>query len=114
MNETTKKQDTNGNTHEKPPLPTRAGGKQGCPRVRDRFRLSRLRTPSVSWLGGVAPRGLPAPMNRGSGTRGISSALQSRGGDGFAPSSRHGVCGECGGAAASRMNGNATLLRVND
>ena len=29
-------------------------------RVRDRFRLSRLRTPSVSWLGGTAPRGLPA------------------------------------------------------
>src|ERR1700681_1466779 len=33
-----------------------------------------------------------------SGTRGISPALQSRGGDGFAPSSRHGVCGHCGGA----------------
>jgi len=25
-------------------------------------------------------------------------ALQSRGGDGFSPSSRHGVCGGCGGA----------------
>src|SRR6202043_1591111 len=50
---------TNGDTHEEPPLPARAGGK-GCPRVRDRFRLSRLRTPSVSWLGGTAPRGLPA------------------------------------------------------
>ena len=46
-----------------PPLPFRAGGK-GCPRVRDRFRLSRLRTPSVSWLGGTAPRGLPAPAFR--------------------------------------------------
>ena len=46
-----------------PPLPARAGGK-GCPRVRDRFRLSRLRTPSVSWLGGTAPRGLPAPEFR--------------------------------------------------
>jgi hypothetical protein len=46
-----------------PPLPSRAGGK-GCPRVRDRFRLSRLRTPSVSWLGGTSPRGLPAPRFR--------------------------------------------------
>ena len=55
-----KKQNTDGKTHEEPPLPSRAGGK-GCPRVRDRFRLSRLRTPSVSWLGGTAPRGLPAP-----------------------------------------------------
>src|SRR6266700_2656799 len=34
---------------------------EGCPRVRDRFRLSRLRAPSVSWLGGNAPRGLPVP-----------------------------------------------------
>jgi len=83
------------------PLPLRAEG--SCPGIRDRFRLSRLRTPSVSWLGGVAPRGLPIPMDRDSGTRGISSALQSRGGDGFAPSSRHGVCGECGGDAASRV-----------
>src|ERR1700722_14947632 len=35
-------------------------GSTGLSRVRDRFRLSRLRTPSVSWLGGTAPRGLPA------------------------------------------------------
>ena len=55
-----KRQNTNGNTHEEPPLPPRAGG-TGCPRIRDRFRLSRLRTPSVSWLGGTAPRGLPVP-----------------------------------------------------
>src|ERR1039458_8229028 len=55
-----KRQNTEGNTHEEPPLPSRAGG-TGCPRVRDRFRLSRLRTPSVSWLGGTAPRGLPVP-----------------------------------------------------
>ena len=59
-----RKQYTNGETHEEPPLPSRAGGK-GCPRVRDRFRLSRLRTPSVSWLGGTAPRGLPAPRIQG-------------------------------------------------
>ncbi len=38
------------------------------------------------------------PGIQDSGSRGISSALQSRGGDGFAPSSRHGVCGRCGGA----------------
>src|SRR5258708_18255035 len=37
---------------------------KGCPRVRDRFRLSRLRTPSVSWLGGTSPRSLPAPEFR--------------------------------------------------
>ena len=60
---TKRKQYPNGETHEEPPLPARAGGK-GCPRVRDRFRLSRLRTPSVSWLGGTAPRGLPAPEFR--------------------------------------------------
>ena len=42
-----------------PPLPSRAGDRLS--RVRDRFRLSRLRTPSVSWLGGIAPRGLPVP-----------------------------------------------------
>ena len=38
-----------------------------------------------------------------SGSRGISSALQSRGGDGFAPSSRHGVCGGCVRSAAARL-----------
>ncbi len=43
------------------------------------------------------------PGMQDSGSRGISPALQSRGGDGFAPSSRHGVCGRCGGA----------MLRVN-
>ncbi len=63
IDKTKKKQNTNGKTHEEPPLPSRAGGK-GCPRVRDRFRLSRLRTPSVSWLGGTAPRSLPAPEFR--------------------------------------------------
>ena len=31
------------------------------------------------------------PKIQGSGARGIFPALQSRGGDGFAPSSRHGV-----------------------
>jgi hypothetical protein len=40
----------------------------------------------------------PSPEIQGSGSRGISPALQSRGGDGFAPSSRRGVCGQCGGA----------------
>src|ERR1700733_2438771 len=54
-----RRKNTTGETHEEPPLPARAGGK-GCPRIRDRFRLSRLRTPSVSWLGGTTPRGLPA------------------------------------------------------
>jgi hypothetical protein len=34
-----------------------------------------------------------------SGARGISPALQSRVGDGFSPSSRHGVCGYSGGAS---------------
>src|SRR5579864_601501 len=84
-------------------LLSRLAREAGSPRIRDRFRLSRLRTPSVSWLGGTAPRGLPAlrrfrraestaRTRQGSGTRGIFPALQSRGGDGFAPSSRHGVC----------------------
>src|SRR5260370_10163866 len=44
-------------------VPWRGGG-VGCPRGRDRFRLSRLRTPSVFWLGGTAPRGLPGPAYR--------------------------------------------------
>src|SRR5580700_7902703 len=106
--DTKEKQYTDGETHEEPPLPARAGGKGG-PRVRDRFRLSRLRTPSVSWLGGTSPRGLPAPTGfrqavstartrQDSGARGIFPALPSRGGDGFSPSSRHGVCGYSGGA----------------
>jgi hypothetical protein len=52
-------------------------------------------TPSVSWLGEELPRrGLPNPPgNRAihrliSGVRRIAFALQSRGGDGFTPSSR--------------------------
>jgi hypothetical protein len=81
-----------------PPLPSRAGG-QGCPRIRDQFRISRLPTPSVSWLGGIAPRSLPTSKLRQWLARKFS-ALQSRGGDGFAPSSRHGVCGDCDEALA--------------
>jgi hypothetical protein len=52
-----------------------------------------------------------------SGSRGISSALQSRGGDGFAPSSRHGVSGGCGGGLrhpVPHAGWNAAILRVND
>src|SRR5579863_6533719 len=41
-------------------LLSRLAREVGCPLVRDRLRLGRLRTPSVSWLGGTAPRGLPA------------------------------------------------------
>jgi len=51
---------------------------------------------------------------RDSGSRGKIPALQSRGGDGFAPSSRHGVCGVCGGVAAVQHSWNAALLRVNE
>src|ERR1700688_2498505 len=47
-------------------------------------------------VGLLARRNCAAQPSRseiqGSGLRGISPALQSRGGDGFTPSSRHGVC----------------------
>jgi hypothetical protein len=54
------------------------------------------------------------PEEQGSGTRGISPALQSRGGDGFSPSSRHGVYGYCGETQRPWHGQEAALLRVND
>ena len=88
------KQNTNGSLHGDPPLPSRAGGK-GCPRVRDRFRLGGCglrRSP-----GSAALRRAAFPSRHsGQWLARNYSALQSRVGDGFAPSSRHGVSGGCG------------------
>ena len=53
------------------------------------------------------------PKEQGSGSRGISPALQSRGGDGFSPSSRHGVYGYCGETQRHWHGQGAALLRVN-
>jgi len=52
------------------------------------------RSPGLAELRRAA---FPPCKIEGSGSRGIFPALQSRGGDGFAPSSRHGVCSDCGG-----------------
>src|SRR5713101_6553351 len=66
-----KGEQSNRSFHRSPLSRLRAGG-EGCPHIRDRLRLSRLRAPSVSWLGGTASRGLPIPTAWDSGSRGTS------------------------------------------
>jgi hypothetical protein len=78
--------------------PSRAGV-EGCPETSTPSGRFRIETPPVSWLGSgplLRPqRGLPnSPPNRAirrliSGSRRKNPALQSRGGDGFSPSSRY-------------------------
>ncbi len=72
-----------------------------------------IEAPSVSWLGGsIVERGLPIPApirgirisERNSGARPAISALQSRGGDGFSPSSRARSLGNCERRAKPAQN----------